>query len=82
MDKKQQILLQLEQIFRTELNDNCLEITFDSSANDVEQWDSINNLVLISAIEEKFNISFPIEVIFSANNVGDLINYIVDNTSN
>ena len=82
MDKKQQILQQVEQIFRKELNDESLQITFDSSANTVEQWDSINNLVLISAIEEQFNISFSIEVIFSANNVGDLINYIADNTSN
>jgi acyl carrier protein len=82
MDKKEQILLQVEQIFRKELNDENLQIKFDSSANTIEQWDSINNLILVSAIEEHFNISFPIEIIFSANNVGDLINYIADNTSN
>jgi len=82
MDKKEQILAQVEQIFQKELNDENLQITFESSANTIEQWDSINNLILISAIEEKFNISFPIDVIFSANNVGDLINYIAENTGN
>lgn len=80
MDKKEQILIQVEQIFRKELSDENIQITFDSSANTIEKWDSINNLILISAIEEQFDISFPIEIIFSANNVGDLINYIADYT--
>lgn len=79
MDKKELILKQVEQIFRKELNDESLQVTLESSANTIDQWDSINNLVLISAIEERFNISFPIEIIFSANNVGDLINYIAEN---
>lgn len=79
MDKKEQILKQVEQIFKTELGDENLKIGFDSSTLTIHQWDSINNLVLISAIEEQFNISFPIEVIFNSNNVGDLCNYIAEN---
>lgn len=73
---RQEILDAIQAIFRNELGDQSIEITESSSANNIEQWDSVNNLIIISSIEEKFNISFPIEIIFSAENVGDLVKYI------
>jgi acyl carrier protein len=79
MEKREYILQELTAIFRKELEDDNLQLTYASSANSVEQWDSITNLMLISAIEERFNISFPIEFIFKAENVGDLCDYLLDN---
>ena len=46
----------------------------------MEKWDSISNLILISAIEEKFNVVFPLDFIFKAENVGDLCDYIMENS--
>jgi acyl carrier protein len=76
IDKKQKILVELQQIFRNELEDSELILDYESSASNTDGWDSINNLMIISSIEEKFKMSFPIEVIFEAENVGDLIDYI------
>jgi len=81
MDEKKRILDEIAEIFKKELDDSNLNISYDSSPKSVEKWDSITNLVLISAIEEKFNIVFPVEFIFSAENVGDLCDYIVKNAS-
>lgn len=69
----------LREIFQKELGDENLEIDFSSSAHSVEKWDSVNNLIIISSIEEKFDVEFPIDVIFKAQNVGDLCDYIVQN---
>lgn len=77
---REKILKEVEKIIRRELGNEALEINFESSTDSVEKWDSINNLIIISSIEEHFSLSFPIEVIFSSKNVGDLCDYIVNNS--
>ena len=74
-----EVLKEIEILFREELEDNSISLNLNSSADDIEQWNSVNNLMLISAIEEKFKVSFPIEVIFEARNIGDLCKYIIEN---
>ena len=44
-------------------------ITEDSSADDIENWDSLRHLNLILGLEEEFEISIPDE------EVGDLVNF-------
>lgn len=79
MENQDKILERVSAIFKKELNDDSLFITYSTSANDIEKWDSITNLVLISSIEDEFGITFPVEIIFDAKNVGDLCNYILKN---
>ena len=81
LEKKQIILNSIQEIFRKELEEPELILTYNSSANNIEKWDSINNLILISSIEDFYEISFPIEVIFQADTVEDLCNYIALNTT-
>ena len=77
MSYKDEVLLKVTGIFRRELGEPDLEISFDSSPQSVEKWDSINNLVLINAIEEAYQLSFPIDEIFRMEKVGDICDYIV-----
>lgn len=81
MDRREHILNEITLIFRKELEDEHLEVSYDSSASSIEKWDSITNLVLISSIEERFNIVFPIDFIFAAENVGDLCDFILENAA-
>ena len=81
MEKRDKILIEIAAIFKKELEDENLEITYKSSADSVEKWDSISNLILISAIEERFNVVFPLDFIFKAENVGDLCDYILENAT-
>jgi acyl carrier protein len=76
---KGEILSEIQSIFRKELDDEGLEITYDSSPDSVEKWDSINNLVLISAIEDHFNLNFSTDAIFSIHTIDDIILYIEKN---
>lgn len=80
MVQREKILVEIEKIIRKELDNENLVINFESSTDSVEKWDSINNLIIISSIEEHFNMTFPIEVIFSSKNVGDICDYILNNS--
>ena len=70
------LLKEIEEIFQKELEDSTINIQPDSTPCSIEKWDSINNLVLIAAIEEKYNVTFPIEVIYRIEKVDDIIEYV------
>ena len=59
-------------IFGTPLN----EINGQSSPDTIENWDSINHMKLITALEEEFNVEFTDEQILEMQNV-KLIKYIL-----
>ncbi len=48
------------------------EVTEETSAADVDRWDSLHHLRLITAIEDELGISFTMEEVESLKNVGDL----------
>jgi acyl carrier protein len=78
MEKKELILNKITQIFRENLDEPGLVLNYSSSADDVAKWDSINNLVLLTEIESFFEITFPIDIILNARNVGDLCDYVAE----
>ena len=49
-----------------------LEIDGNTSADDVEEWDSLSHIRLIVAVERKFGVKFKNSEIESLKNVGDL----------
>jgi acyl carrier protein len=53
-----------------------LEITTATTAEDIEEWDSLSHVRLIVAIERKFGIRFQNSEIGSLMNVGDLVRLI------
>ena len=60
-------------VFRKVLNEASLEITDQLSASDVDNWDSLSHMLLISEIESAFNIKFKLKELNKMKNVGDLI---------
>ncbi len=74
--EKQEILSQVEGIFRDILDDETIVLTDSSTANDIEDWDSLTHIQLIVAIEKLFHIKFTSREILSWNNVGEMIDCI------
>jgi len=50
-----------------------LDIDSNTNSTDIDQWDSLNHLNLMSSIEEEFNIKFEFEEIGSLKNIGDIV---------
>ena len=55
---EQAILEAVQEIFRDNFDDDTLEITRATCADDIEDWDSLEQINLLTAIEKKFNIKF------------------------
>ena len=70
------ILKRVEEIFREELELDDLVLTDETTADDVEEWDSLSHVQLVAAMEEAFGIEFKSREILSWENIGDLIDSI------
>jgi acyl carrier protein len=67
-----EILTNVAQIIREVLELPKLDVTPATSANDVDEWDSMTHLELISAIEKKYSIRFALGELQALKNVGDM----------
>ena len=76
MMEKQEILSQVEEIFRDVLDNEEIVLTDMTTANDVEDWDSLTHIQLIVAIEKHFGIKFTSKEILSWANVGEMVDCI------
>lgn len=62
----------LTDVFRQVFDDPSITLTPQTTADQVEGWDSLSHVNLIMAVENRFNIRFKQKEILSFKNVGDL----------
>ena len=72
--EREEILKKVNIIFCDVLDNEDIVLTDATTANDVEDWDSLNHIQLVVAIEKSFKIRFTSQEIQSWDTVGDLIN--------
>ncbi len=77
--ERKEMLGKLQNIFRDVFDNNELEISDESSSDDIDEWDSLAHIQLIVAIEKEFKIKFTSKDMLSWNNVGDMINSLINN---
>lgn len=71
--EQNEILVKVQEIFRDVLDNEEIILTPQTTANDVEDWDSLSHIQLIVAIEKKFKIKFTSKEILSWNNVSEMM---------
>lgn len=74
--EKTDILKQVQDIFRVILDDENIILSDASTAEDIEDWDSLTHIQLIKAIEKNFSIRFTSREILSWKNVGEMLDCI------
>ncbi len=74
--EKNEILSKVEDIFKDVLDNEDIVLARETTANDVEEWDSLSHIQLIVAIEKAFKIKFTSKEILSWKNVGEMIDCI------
>ena len=73
---EQEILSAVQDIFRDNFDDDSLEINRSTCADDIEDWDSLEQINLLTAIEKKFNIKFKLADVRGLKDVGDLLDLV------
>lgn len=62
------------EVVASSLSIQASDLSRSSSANQYSSWDSLMHLSIISQIEARLSIQIPLDIVFSARNLGDLIN--------
>ena len=58
MLSKDEIIERLDDVFRDVFDDDTLEVDENTTADDIEDWDSIEHITLIGAVEDEFKMRF------------------------
>lgn len=69
-------LKKINKIFQFIFDDQNLKINRKTSAKDIDEWDSLAQIKLISRIEKEFKLRFNIKEINNLKNVGEMIDLI------
>lgn len=72
----QEIMDRLNAIFQDVFDDDSLTITPETTAKDVEDWDSLTHITLIGAVEDEFRMKFSMKEVVEMKNVGELIDIV------
>jgi len=73
---KENIMQKLSIIFNNVLEHNNFTLNSNTTANDVDGWDSITHMMIINEIEQEYNFKFKLMDLMNLENVGDLIKVI------
>jgi len=76
-----QILEGLTEIFREIFDDDSLKLTMDTTADDIDQWDSFNHINILVAAETRFGVKFKTAEIEGLKNVGEFVHLIEKKTA-
>jgi acyl carrier protein len=67
-----EILKQINTIFIELFDDNSIVLNELSDTSNIEAWDSLNHIQVITAVEKKFKIRFDLNDLLNFQNIGDL----------
>lgn len=79
-DKREEVAARVTSVFRDVFDDDTLEITDETSAADILDWDSLMHINLCVALEREFKIKLNAVEIAALSNVGQLIGCVMEKT--
>lgn len=69
---EREIYTRLNQVFQEVFDDPAIRVTPHTTADDIDDWDSLEHITLISAVEREFRMKFKMGEISSMRNVGEM----------
>lgn len=74
----EEVLGQFNEVFIDVLDEEDIVLTLETTAKDVEDWDSLSHIQLVVAIEKRFGIKFTALEIEQYKNVGEMCQGVLD----
>lgn len=68
----EEIYERLNEVFRDVFDDDSITVNENTTAADIEDWDSLNHITLIDAVESEFKVRFTMGEVSGMKNVGEM----------
>lgn len=76
---REEILSKVNEVFHEVFDDDSIEVTETTTAKDIEDWDSLMHITLVSEIENAFGFKFMMKDVVGMKNVGEMLDIIAQN---
>ncbi len=73
-----EIYERLNEVFRNVFDDDDITVDCDTTADDIEDWDSLEHIRLIGAVEAEFSVKFTMKEVSTMKNVGEMVSIIFE----
>ena len=75
---REEIFKKLDEVFQDVFDDEEIHVTDATTADDIEDWDSLEHINLVVAIENCFNVKFNMNEVTTMKNVGEMVDIILE----
>lgn len=75
--KREDVFDKLTEVFRDVFDGESIRVTEATTSNDIADWDSLEHINLIAAVEQEFHIKFNMGQVVSMKNVGEMADIII-----
>ncbi len=75
--EEKEVYERLNEVFRDVFDDDELEVNAETTADDIDDWDSLSHITLVSAVEDEFGIRFKMGEVSGMKNVGEMVDIII-----
>jgi acyl carrier protein len=74
---REQVFEKLNEVFRDVFDDESICVNDSTTSNDIEDWDSLEHINLLAAVEQEFGVRFNMGQVVSMKNVGEMADIIL-----
>ena len=67
----------LNEVFQDVFDDDSITVSAETTADDIEDWDSLEHINLVSAVEKEFGVKFTMAQVVGMKNVGEMVEVIL-----
>ena len=75
---REEVYKRLNEVFREVFDDESITVRDETTANDIEAWDSFEHINLVSAVEDEFSFKIPMGKVITMKNVGEMVDIILE----
>ena len=74
---REEVFEKVNEVFRDVFDDEDITVTDVTTAEDIEDWDSLEHINLIAGMESAFGMKFTMGEVISMKNVGEMVDIII-----
>lgn len=76
---QEEIYDKLNTVFQDVFDDESITVSEVTTAEDIEDWDSLEHINLVAAVEQAFGVKFSMGQVMTMKNVGEMVTIIMGN---